>query len=52
MRPEGGRADIPSLFTDNIREDGSELSKVRLLSGYDRAIAEIEALDAASAHGK
>ena len=48
----GGRADIPSLFTDNIREDGSELSKVRLLSGYDRAIAEIEALEAASAHGK
>ncbi|MGN0906360.1 MAG: aldehyde ferredoxin oxidoreductase N-terminal domain-containing protein [Bullifex sp.] len=40
----GPREEIPSLFTDWIREDGSELSGVRLLSGYDRAMAEIESI--------
>ncbi len=48
----GERAHLPSLFTDSIREDGSELQKVRLFSGYDAAISEIKRLDEPSADGK
>ena len=32
---------IPSIFIDDIKDDGSELNFVKLISGYNLAISEI-----------